>query len=172
MPEKSTYLVTVEKREPQSPAQAESRSSNHEIYSEKDRLAMKREDYFFKAQKKDAERRLSETLLSGEYSDLMKLLTSLSTLGIGVMLFKKDPDKAFTVSYSLALASMLASLLFAFLSYIFSIRSLRAWTIELTDLEKPYEEMEQIPNDALHIFIALSAITLFASCIAYLCYVA
>lgn len=172
MPEKSTFVVTVEKRGSQSPEQTKAAVTKSESYSEKEKLAIAREDYFFKVSEQNKERRQAITMLNGEYSDLLKLLTSLSSIGIGAILFKKECDSAFTIAYVLSLVFMSLSLLCAALSYLFSIRSLSAWILELNHLDKTYDEMEQISNDLLHFSMALSGVFFIASCISYLCYVA
>lgn len=168
MSETHTYTVTIQ----ESSAPEAGKSEESEKKRENEDLAKKRENYFFSVREKNTERRQTATLLNGEYSNLLKLLTSLSMLGIGAMLFKSDNKQAFTIAYALSLTFMSLSLLFAALSYLFSIRSLSAWLKELNDLEKTYEEMQQIPNDLLHFCMVLSGAFFVASGIAFLCYVA
>lgn len=165
MIEPTTYIVTVS-------SGTGKQDNNGTIYSEKDRLDMKREDYFFKVREQNAERRQINSILNGEYSDLMKLLTSLSTAGIGAMLFKQDSCCCAPAIFWISVVFMMLSLVFAALSYIFSIRSLSAWSRELEDLGKDFEEMQQISNDLLHFGISLSGISFAVSCICYICYVA
>lgn len=165
-----TYLVSVTPHADETSG-ATKKQENGKC-SEKERLAMEREDYFFNTRERFNERRQTITLLNGEYSDLMRLLTSLSSVGIGALLFNQSAGTERPTTFWLAFVFMALSLLISAASYIFSIRSLTAWVKELSDLEKSYEEMEQISNDLLHFCIGLSGIFFLASCTSFLCYVA
>lgn len=163
----NTYLITISTADPKSPSLAQ----EHDTCSEKERLDMERQDYFFKVQERNKESQQIHSFINSEYSNLMRLLTSLSTLGIGAMLFQKEVGKSYPTAFWFALIFMTISLISAALSYVVSIRVLLAWANELRQLDKPYESMQQVSNDLTHAMFALSAISFLISCAFYLCYV-
>lgn len=167
MSERHQYVVSVEPVR----KDGEKSLSSVDSYTKKEIASMDREDFFFAVKRKDAERYMTNANLRGEHADLMKLLTSLSTLGIGAMLFNVNKRTGISPLQGYALFCMALSLAFAAVSYIFSIVGLSLWEKELTDLKKPYEEMSQMPNFFLYFCIGVSGAFFIMSSILYFCYV-
>lgn len=117
-------------------------------------LKIEREDYYKALDRQDNERLFTEKRLGNDLMSFLKFLITFQSIGVGALLYKGELN----ICSALSLLFLVLSFILVALSYGASLRALSKWSVELTKIDKKYEEMNHPTNRWQYIFLTVGVI--------------